>query len=125
MCVRENTDHVRRWRGAISSAISLNSPTSLSSKCGEYVIHVRPCRQREIPVLPESGEHPAGDGSAVALSQLSSLFLLLSLLPPLAASGSGGGRGGGEATGPAGVGVGVGVRVGVGAVVALRVEILL
>ena len=102
----------RRGALAVGGAVGVDDPASLTRERGEYVVHVGTRWQGEITVLAESGEHAAGDGSAVSLAELGALLLLLPLLLPLAA-GIGGDRRRREAPRTAGlrVGFGVGVRV--------------
>lgn len=81
----------RRGALAVGGAVGVDDPASLTRERGEYVVHVGTRWQGEITVLAESGEHAAGDGSAVSLAELGALLLLLPLLLPLA-GGIGGGR---------------------------------
>lgn len=83
-----------RGRRAIGGAIRLNHPASFTSEGGEHVIHVSARWKGEIPVLPESREHAASDGSPMPLPELRSLLLFLSLSPPFAISAAGGITGG-------------------------------
>lgn len=73
-----------QWSGRrlpVGGAIGFNSPTCLPSECGDNVIHISACREGEISVLPETGEHSAGDGSPVPFSKFRSLLFLFSLFP--------------------------------------------
>lgn len=97
-----------RRRLPIGGAVGLNGPASLPSESGDDVIHVGACREGEIAVLAEAGEHSAGDGSPVTFAKFRSLLLLVSLFPALHRRGRGGG------------GVAVGVRGGKAAETALR-----
>ncbi|GLT81042.1 hypothetical protein SLA2020_524500 [Shorea laevis] len=57
---------LRRRRLPVRSTIGLDRP-SLAS---EDVIHIRTRRESEITVLPQTSQHTAGDGAAVAHSEL-------------------------------------------------------
>ena len=63
----------RRWRqewlvgGAEGGAVGLHSPAGGAGEGGEDVVHVGAGGEREVPVLPEPGQHAASDGAPVPL----------------------------------------------------------
>lgn len=89
------TDHLGGRRSvAVSGAIGLDDPASLTCEGCEHIVHVRTRRQRKVTVLAEAGEHPASNGSTEAFSKLGALLLLLPLPLALVSGGGGGGTGG-------------------------------
>lgn len=109
-------------RGAEGGAVGMHGPPCGAREGGEDVVHVGAGGEREVAVLPQPGQHAAGDGPAVPLPQLRPLLLLSSPSPPLrrraprrGRRGGGGGVGrdggwGGVETRPAGGGAAAGPR---------------
>lgn len=78
--------------GAEGGAVGLDGPPGGAGEGGEDVVHVGAGGEGEVAVLPQPGQHAAGDGAPVPLPQLGPL-----LLPLAAPPRRGGGGGGGEA----------------------------
>lgn len=122
----------RRGR-AISRAIGLHGPPGFTGEGSEDVIHVGTGGEGEVAVLPQPGKHTARDGTAVPLSQLRALLLLLSLLPststPFAAAAATTAPattrccGGCKAAGAARLGLELGLSTGVGPGSGVEVDI--
>lgn len=91
-------------RGAEGGAVGMHGPPCGAREGGEDVVHVGAGGEREVAVLPQPGQHAAGDGPAVPLPQLRPLLLPLPLplaspsaaaAPPRRRRRGGGGGGGG------------------------------